>query len=152
MDKVIKLMATGLGLGYLPKAPGTFGTLLGIPLFWALKDLPPVHYAIFLVVFVLFSCWVADKAKALFGQDDPKQVTIDEIAGFMVTMAFHPWGLKTVVAGFVLFRLFDILKPPPVRQIDRRMHNGLGIVLDDVMAGIYANVCLVGLEIWSSSL
>ncbi len=148
MDKVIKLLASGLGSGYSPIVPGTCGTVVGVGLFWLVSGLPPVHYAIFLLVFILFSCWVADRAQALFGADDPKQVTIDEIAGFLVTMAFHPWGVKAVVAGFVLFRLFDILKPPPARQIDRRIHNGFGIVLDDVMAGVYANVCLWLLARW----
>ncbi len=152
MDRVIKLFSTGLGTGYSPIAPGTCGTVVGVGLFWLVSGMPVVHYTIFLLVFILFSCWVADKARSLFGDDDPKQVTIDEIAGFLVTMAFHSWSVKAVVAGFVLFRIFDVLKPPPVRQIDQRMHNGFGIVLDDVMAGVYANVCLVGLKIWSSSL
>lgn len=143
MEKFIKFFATGLGLGYLPKAPGTFGTLLGIPLFWALTGLPLIHYVTFLVVFIVLSSWIADKAQALFGVDDPKTVVIDEVAGFLVAVAGHPFGWKTVLIAFVLFRIFDIVKPFPISTIDDRMHNGFGIVLDDVLAGVYANVCLI---------
>jgi phosphatidylglycerophosphatase A len=142
MDRAIKLLSTGLFAGYSPFAPGTCGTVVGVGLFWLVRTLPPVHYALFLLVFILFSCWVSDRAQAFFGEDDPRQVTIDEIAGFLVTMFLHPWSVKAVIAGFILFRFFDIVKPPPVRQIDRRMRNGIGIVLDDVAAGVYANVCL----------
>src|SRR3989338_10842404 len=91
MDKTIKLFASGMGLGYLPKAPGTFGTLLGIPLFWGLDGLPLAHYIIFLAVFIIFSSWIADKAKVLFGEDDPKRVTIDEVAGVFVAVGGHPF-------------------------------------------------------------
>ncbi|PIR16511.1 MAG: phosphatidylglycerophosphatase A [Deltaproteobacteria bacterium CG11_big_fil_rev_8_21_14_0_20_49_13] len=143
MDRVIKLFATGLGLGYLPKAPGTFGTLLGVPLFWALAGLPLIHYITFLMVFIVLSSWISDRAQALFGVDDPKTVVIDEVAGFLVAVAGHPFGWKTVLIAFALFRVFDIVKPFPVRTIDDRMHNGFGIVLDDVLAGVYANVCLI---------
>jgi phosphatidylglycerophosphatase A len=143
MDKAIKLFATGFGAGYLPKAPGTFGTIVGVALFWALSDLPFVHYTIVTIVFIVFASWIAEQARGLFGVDDPPQVTIDEIAGFLVTMLGHAWNWEFVVAGFVLFRIFDILKPFPVRSIDRKIKNGWGIVLDDVLAGVYANAGLM---------
>jgi phosphatidylglycerophosphatase A len=143
MKFIIKLFATGLGLGLMPFAPGTFGTLLGVGLYWLLWHLPIVHYIIFVVVFIAFSSWVADKAQDLYGTQDPGQIVIDEVAGFLVTMIGHPWGWKAVVAGFILFRIFDILKPFPIRRIDRTIHSGFGVVLDDVVAGVYANVCLV---------
>lgn len=142
MNTIIKAFATGLGVGYLPKAPGTFGTLVGVLLFWSVSTLPLYHYMVFLVAFILFSCWVSDKAQGLFGVDDPKQVVIDEIAGYLVTMAGHAFSWKAAVIGFVLFRFFDILKPFPIGRIDDGLHNGFGIVLDDVVAGVYANICL----------
>ncbi|MBI2091445.1 MAG: phosphatidylglycerophosphatase A [Deltaproteobacteria bacterium] len=143
MDKLIKFFATGFGTGYMPKAQGTFGTAVGVALFWALSDLPFVHYAIVTIVFIVFASWIAEQARGLFGNDDPPQVTIDEIAGFLVTMLGHAWSWKSIAAGFVLFRIFDILKPFPVRSIDRKIKNGWGIVLDDVLAGAYANACLM---------
>jgi len=144
MKTVIKIFATALGLGCLPKAPGTFGTLAGVGLYYLLCGLPLLHYLVFLLVFVVFSVWVAGQAQEIYGEKDPGSVVIDEVAGYMVTMTGFAWNLKYVVIGFVLFRLFDIWKPFPIRQIDRRLANGLGIVLDDVLAGVFANLCLTG--------
>lgn len=142
MNNIIKMFATCLGLGYMPAAPGTFGTLAGGVLFWSLSGMPLHHYIIFLVVFIMFSSWISDRARAVFKADDPKQVVIDEVAGYLVTMAGHTFSLQEAAAGFILFRIFDILKPFPVRRIDDGLHNGFGIVMDDVMAGIYANIAL----------
>lgn len=145
MNKFIKIFATGFGTGYAPFAPGTAGTIVGVVFFWALMDMSVVHYVIFLGVFILLASWVADKAQILFGKKDPKQIVIDEIAGILVTFAGHEWNWKVVVIGFLLFRLFDIVKPFPIRRIEQKLSNGFGVVLDDVLAGIYANICLAGL-------
>ncbi len=142
MNKFITLYATGLCLGYLPKAPGTFGSLLGVMLFFLTAGLPPVSYAIFLIAFIAFSIWTAGEAAKIFGEADPQRVVIDEVAGVLVAAAFHPWSWKVAIAAFILFRLFDIWKPFPIRAIDRKVHGGLGIVLDDVLAGVFANVVL----------
>ena len=142
MGRLNKLFATAMGLGYLPKAPGTFGTLAGVLLFYATSGLSLLHYIVFVVVFIVLSVWIADGARAAFASEDPKQVVIDEVAGFLVAMIGHSWSIKTVVAGFILFRLFDIFKPFPVGYIDRKLKGGLGIVMDDVMAGVYANMVL----------
>ena len=140
MQTLNKLFATAFGLGYLPKAPGTFGTLAGVLLFYATHDLSLINYSIFVIVFIVFAIWVADGARTTFNSEDPKQVVIDEVAGFLVTMIGHSWDLRTVIAGFVLFRIFDILKPFPCGLFDKKLKGGLGIVMDDVMAGVYANV------------
>lgn len=142
MDKLIKIFATALGAGYSPVAPGTAGTLVGVLLFWPMSSLSLVHYLAFLAVFVLLASWVSDRAQVLFGKKDPQSVAIDEVAGFLVAMAGHGWDWKTVVAGFVLFRIFDVWKPFPIRKIESCLSNGFGVVLDDVLAGVYANVCL----------
>jgi len=142
MKFIIKLFASSFGLGLVPKAPGTFGTLAGVGLFYLLSFLPIVHYLIFLVVFILFASWMAGEASAICGESDPGWVTIDEVAGFMVTMTGFAWNIKYVIAGFVLFRLFDIWKPFPIRQAEQRLTNGFGVVMDDVLAGVYAWGCL----------
>lgn len=144
MNKIIKLFATALGAGYSPIAPGTFGTLVGAVLFMGLSGIATVHYFLFLIVFIIFSSWIADRAQILFGKKDPPQVAIDEVAGLLVTMAAHQHQMdwKILVAGFIFFRFFDILKPFPIKFIEKRLSNGFGVVLDDVMAGVYANVCL----------
>lgn len=147
MQKIITLCATGLGLGYLPKAPGTFGSLLGVLLFFLTAGLPPVSYAIFLAAFIAFAVWTSGIAAKIFSESDPQRVVIDEVAGVLVAAAFHPWSWKTTIAAFVLFRIFDIWKPFPIRAIDKKVHGGLGIVLDDVLAGVYANI-VISVMLW----
>lgn len=142
MEHIYKFMATGCYSGYLPVAPGTWGTLVGVVLFWFLGWLSPVVYIITVVAFIFFSIWAAERARRIFGGDDPPQIVIDEIAGYLVTMAFHKPAWVIIVIGFLLFRIFDIIKPWPVNWIDRRLSGGAGIVLDDVMAGVYANAAL----------
>lgn len=145
MNKIIKLFATALGAGYIPIAPGTFGAAVGLLLFFGLSNLPVVHYIIFVLVFILFSVWVSDKAQVLFAEKDPKMIVIDEVAGLLVTMIGHGWSWKVAIAGFILFRIFDITKPFPIRRIEKRYSSGVGVVMDDVLAGVYANICLTGL-------
>ncbi len=143
MKAIIKFLATGLGAGYIPAAPGTFGTIVGVALFWGISGLPILHYILFAVVFILFSCWVSDKAAVEFGEKDPQKIVIDEVAGYIVTMIGHAWSWKAAIAGFVFFRIFDILKPFPAGWADKKLKGGVGIVMDDVFAGVYANICLI---------
>ncbi|MBN1283048.1 MAG: phosphatidylglycerophosphatase A [Proteobacteria bacterium] len=138
--------ATGCFAGRIPLAPGTWGTVVGLGLYWLVRYLPPLSYAIFTVTFVVFAIWIATRAQSIFEETDPPQVVIDEIAGYLVTMAFHRPSFALAVVGFVLFRIFDIVKPPPIRWIERRFSDGRGVVLDDVMAGLYASVSLLALE------
>lgn len=135
------LLASGLGAGYLPLAPGTWGTLVAVPLYLALARLPALSYLAAGLVFVALAVAAAGKAERLSGRKDPGFVVIDEMAGFLVAMALIPFGWGTLAAGFVLFRLLDVLKPPPVRAVER-LGGGLGIVGDDLVAGLYANLAL----------
>ncbi|MBF0495279.1 MAG: phosphatidylglycerophosphatase A [Deltaproteobacteria bacterium] len=138
-------MASGAYSGLSPFAPGTVGTAAAIPLYLILANLSKASYLISTLVVIIVGIWVAGRGEKISETKDPSWIVIDEIAGFLVTMAFVPFTFSkpwTIVAGFLLFRFFDIVKPYPVRLIERRMPGGLGIVLDDVAAGIYANIFL----------
>lgn len=147
MNFFVKFFSTGCFSGYVPIAPGTFGTAVGVLFFWFIKDLPPIAYIAMLIAFIFFAIWVSGRAQAIFGETDPQKVVIDEIAGFFVTMAFHRPDLTTIIAAFVLFRIFDITKLWPIGWIERRYPDGRGIVLDDVLAGVYANAALWLIEL-----
>lgn len=142
MNRLTIIMATWFGSGLSPVAPGTVGTLAAIPLYLALYRLPLSSYLLTVTAFTFFACWIAGRAEELFGSKDPGKIVIDEVAGFMVTMTATPCTMRTIVAGFLLFRVFDIIKPFPARQIDRKLKNGYGVVLDDIVAGIYACLAL----------
>lgn len=142
MKYLIDLFATGLYAGKIPLAPGTWGTAVGVLFYWAIRGLPDHAYVATTVVFILFAVWVSNLAQGIYKQRDPQKVVIDEIAGFLVTMAFHKPLISTVVCAFVLFRIFDIVKPWPARWAERHFSDGRGIVFDDVFAGVYANAAL----------
>ncbi|MBV1888664.1 MAG: phosphatidylglycerophosphatase A [Proteobacteria bacterium] len=136
------LLAFGFGSGLAPKAPGTAGTLAAIPFFLALSLLPETIYlGVCLLTFVAGIPICGASAKAL-GVKDHSGIVWDEFVGFWVTMAFVPASWLWIAAGFVLFRLFDIAKPWPISWIDRNVEGGFGIMLDDLIAGIFAAVIL----------
>ncbi|MCP4718075.1 MAG: phosphatidylglycerophosphatase A [Desulfobacteraceae bacterium] len=141
-EKLIILGATGFGLGRIPVAPGTFGTLAAIPLIWLMTWMNPGLVAFFLVSLILLSVYVADKAEIIMGEKDPGSIVIDEIAGFCVTMTLVPLSWLTIILGFIAFRCFDILKPVPVKYFENKFSGGAGIVLDDIMAGVLAALVL----------
>ena len=128
-------------LGYSPIAPGTAGTVGGVILFYLLSNLSLYIYISFLLGFIIFSVWVSNKASCIFGVTDPKQVVVDEVCGYLVTMFLITPSLRNIILGFFLFRLLDIVKPPPVRSSER-LPGGFGIVTDDIVAGIYANIIM----------
>jgi phosphatidylglycerophosphatase A len=138
----VKLFATWGGSGYAPIASGTFGTLAAIPLYICFSRLPLPLYLLTLLAFFFFACWVSGKAEIIFNEKDSGKIVIDEVVGYLVTMTAIPFSWRYIVAGFLLFRMFDIVKPPPARWFDRQLKNGYGVVLDDVAAGIYAWLCL----------
>jgi len=142
MNLVIKLLATWGGSGYAPFASGTFGTLAAIPFYLMLAKLSLPLYLLTLTAFFFLSCWVSGKAEVIFNEKDSGKIVIDEVVGYLVTMAAIPFDWRYMVAGFFLFRLFDIVKPPPASWFDRKLKNGYGVVLDDVAAGVYAWLCL----------
>jgi len=141
-DKLIKFLATGFGSGLLPFAPGTFGTLVGIPV--CLLCLPLTWLMRLLVVLVLLavSIYISGRAEKIYKKKDDQRIVIDEIVGFQVAML--PAAITIVHLGlaFVLFRFFDILKPFPVRRLEK-LPGGWGVVMDDVGAGIYAGVIMI---------
>jgi phosphatidylglycerophosphatase A len=123
-------------------ASGTFGTLAGIPVYWLLANLPPALWLLTVVALFFLACWAAGEAGKIYGVVDDGRIVIDELVGYLVTIAFLPFTWKAAIAGFFLFRFFDIVKPQPARYFDRRIKNGYGVVLDDVVAGLYAALSL----------
>ena len=142
MNKFFLFLATGFGVGYSPVAPGTLGTLIAIPVYYFLSEIPSPLYEITLIGFFFLSVWVSENAERLFGKKDDQRIVIDEIIGFLITMLWVPKTIRFVMIGFFLFRFFDILKPFPIRRLEKRFKGGFGVVLDDVAAGVYANVVL----------
>jgi phosphatidylglycerophosphatase A len=138
----VHFLSFGCGTGLAPFAPGTFGTLLGIPLWLLLQDVSLIVYLFVLVVLLFGGAWVAGRTSRALGTHDHGAIVIDEVLGFLVAMTAAPQGWQWIVAGFLAFRLFDIWKPWPVSLADRRVHGGIGIMLDDLLAGLWALVCL----------
>ncbi len=140
-EKIVVFFATGFYTGYAPIVPGTFGTLVGIPLALILSLLSLWQSTVILVLMIAVSCWVADKAEKIYGMKDPNDIVIDEVVGYLVTVWALPISWGVVLAGFILFRVLDILKPFPIRKIEQRIPGGAGVVMDDVLAGIYG--CMI---------
>ncbi len=134
--------ALGFGSGLSPVAPGTFGTLMAVPFYFLLMQLTPGVYLLFLILTFLLGIAICGMSAKQLGVHDHPGIVWDEFVGYLITMFMAPAGWLWIVVGFVLFRFFDILKPWPIRWIDRRVAGGLGIMLDDVLAGIYALVVL----------
>jgi phosphatidylglycerophosphatase A len=139
--KLILGLASWFGLGFLPKAPGTWGTLGALPLWWAMADLTWAQYLTVTLTFISVSIWVSHEAEMIFGEHDVSHIVIDEVAGLLVAAFLVPFAWPEVMATFLLFRLFDITKPWPIRWLDRHIGGGVGVVVDDVVAG--AAACLV---------
>ncbi len=134
----IHFLSLGFGSGLAPKAPGTFGTLAALPLWFALQYLPASSYiAVVVAAFALGVYLCGETAKAL-GVHDHGGIVWDEFVGLWIALFLLPPGWPWLLLGFALFRLFDIWKPWPIRVLDARVHGGLGIMIDDVLAGIYA--------------
>lgn len=136
------IVATWFGLGYSPTAPGTAGTVGAVLLYLLLSGLHPIPYlAVWLALFAL-ACTVAQKVQDGIGKADPQIVVIDEVLGYLIAMFMLPASAGYIIAAFFLFRTLDIIKPFPASYFDREVDNGFGIVMDDVVAGIYANLLL----------
>ena len=142
MKHFILLLATGFGVGYSPIAPGTLGTLVAILIYYFLSEISPPLYEITLIGFFFLSVWVSENAERFFRKKDDQRIVIDEIIGFLTTMLWVPKTIRFVIIGFFLFRFFDILKPFPIRRLEKGFKGGFGVVLDDVLAGVYANIVL----------
>lgn len=142
----IHFLAFGLGSGAVPKAPGTFGTLAAIPIWYLFADLSADYYLLLLVLSFALGCWLCGKTSEDLGVHDHGGIVWDEFVGLWITYLALPQGWGWVLIGFVLFRVFDILKPWPIGWADKRVSGGLGIMLDDVLAGIMALGCVQGLH------
>ncbi len=134
----VHLLAFGLGSGAVPKAPGTAGTLAAIPLYLLLQPLSPLFYLLLVMALFVLGIWLCGKTARDLGVHDPGGIVWDEWVGFLVTLWLAPSGWVWLVSGFLLFRVFDILKPWPIRWLDRQVEGGVGIMLDDLLAGVYA--------------
>jgi phosphatidylglycerophosphatase A len=133
-------VATALGVGYVPVAPGTFGSAAGLLLWWILPPSPTAQAVAILAIFAVGS-WSGSVAERHFGRTDPGQVVIDEVMGMLITLFMNPVGWRGAVAGFFLFRVFDVIKPYPSNRLER-LHGGVGVMADDGMAAVYANLVL----------
>jgi phosphatidylglycerophosphatase A len=133
------ILSTWFGAGLSPRAPGTVGTLAGLPFVFIFKLLGGDFYHFGFTVFIVFiGWWAAEKYIEMNGGSDPQEVVIDEVAGVSITLLFVPLSWLSFFAGFALFRFFDILKPWPVSWADKKVKGGLGIMLDDILAGLMA--------------
>jgi len=136
----IQFLALGFGSGLAPKAPGTFGTLAAVPVFLLLIMLmpTPLPYAIAVIIMGLAGIYICGKTADDVGVHDHPAIVWDEFVGFFITMFMVPVSWQSILVGFLLFRVFDILKPWPISFIDKKMTGGAGIMFDDVLAGIFA--------------
>ena len=159
MDNRLKLQATatnifrdpflfvafGFGSGLAKVGPGTAGTLLAIPIYWLLVQLGLPLYVLVVLIALLAGIWICDVASERLGVHDHSGIVWDEIVGLWITMIAIPVTIPMVVLGFVLFRFFDIVKPWPISWLDQQVSGGFGIMIDDVLAAVFANLCLQAL-------
>ena len=143
----IHFLALGFGSGLAPKAPGTIGTLMAIPLYLLMQPLNLEYYLFVVVLVFLTGIYICDKSASMMGEHDHPGIVWDEFAGYFVTMIAVPFEWIWVLLGFALFRLFDILKPQPIKWLDQHVKGGFGIMVDDLLAGVMALGCL-HLIIW----
>ncbi len=151
MRKFVLFVATGAGSGYVPVAPGTAGSLVGLGIWVALAwpGMPLLAVPLAAILATGIGIWAAGRAGALFGNEDDGRITIDEVAGMLLSLAFLPLRPDVAITGFLLFRLFDIWKPFPADRAER-LPGGVGVMADDLVAGLYANG--VGQLLWRVAL
>ena len=140
-NKILLFLSTGFGTGFVPYMPGTIGTLAAVPIFLIVSGNSPIHVALILLLLIV-SIPLGDWAEKHFKKKDPGEFVFDEIVGYLIAVLMIPWDVGyTALAGFILFRIFDVAKPPPIRRT-QKLTGGFGIVIDDVLAGICANLVL----------
>lgn len=150
MGRLGVIFATGLGVGYFPKMPGTIGTLWGVLLFYLLRDLSLGPSLVFTLLLFGFSWIMIYFAEQRFMSHDSSKIVLDEVVGYWVSVFALPFSWPVAALSFVFFRLFDIWKPWPILQVDRRVPGAFGVILDDLVAGVYALICLrILLLFWS---
>ena len=142
MERLIVFIATGCYSGMIPKAPGTWGSAFALLPWYFCRNLSLSSYLVLLVILLVIGVLTAGSSEKILDRPDPGCIVIDEILGMFITLALAPEHPAAWVTGFLLFRVFDIAKPFPVSWFDTHMHGGLGIMLDDIIAGIYAFITL----------
>jgi phosphatidylglycerophosphatase A len=140
MTSVALALATCAGIGYVPWAPGTFGSLAGLLLWFLIPQSPAPQIGAIVLVF-LIGAWSGGVAEHFFNSTDPSRVVVDEVVGMWITLLFNPVGWQGAVIAFVMFRAFDVVKPYPADRLEA-LHGGFGVMADDAMAAIYANMSL----------
>mgnify|MGYP003468073172 CR=1 FL=1 len=140
-NRIVLLFATWFYIGNIKIAPGTFGTIGAIPLIYILKKTSFEYYIIFLIIFIGFSIYISHKAEKIFNKKDAGNIVIDEVVGYLVTMIFINFQPMEIFLGLLVFRLFDILKPFPINKL-QNIKGGIGVVIDDVVAGIFSSITL----------
>lgn len=141
-QKPSHFIAFGFGSGAIPFAPGTFGTLIAIPFYLALCSLPLAVYITLVALIAVASMWLCERVSREIHIHDHQGMCLDEIVGYLVTMTGAPHGITWIILGFIFFRIFDIWKPWPIDYIDKKVSGGFGMILDDVLAGIYSIIFL----------
>jgi phosphatidylglycerophosphatase A len=153
MKNPVHFLALGFGSGLIPVMPGTFGSLAAIPLLLACMQVSSVSFIALTLIFSVIGIYLCGKTADDMKVHDHGSIVCDEIAGMFVTFLFVPLSASTLLIGFLLFRVFDILKPWPIGAIDKRLHGGTGIMLDDILAGAMACGCLhLLMVLWPSLL
>ena len=142
LRKFLLLIATYFNIGKFPYAPGTVATLATIPIWWALWHAGPIIYMVVTLLLFPLGVLAAQAYEAQASTHDSKEIVIDEVVGFLITMVWLPLTWQSVAFGFVIFRFLDIVKPPPIRQLDQKVPGGLGVMLDDVAAGLIGSVLM----------
>ena len=138
----ILFLAFGFGSGLAKKAPGTFGTVAASPIYVLFAQTGIISYSLLTIIMTVVGVWICGLAADKLGEHDFGGIVWDEIAGFLITMWLVPFSWQAVGLGFVLFRIFDIVKPWPIKWIDQKVQGGLGIMLDDVLAAVFAGALL----------
>jgi len=145
LKKPIQMLAFGFGSGLAKKAPGTMGTLAAVPIYYVVATFLVDYYLPILLLVCITGVWICGQAAKELGVHDHGGIVWDEIAGYLLTMYWVGFGWQNMLLGFILFRVFDILKPWPISWIDEKVGGGFGIMLDDLVAALMAAVCLYGL-------
>ncbi len=142
MNKVLLLIATFFNVGKFSKAPGTMGTLATIPLWWALAQLGPLPYMLITILLIPVGVMAATAYVTYSNTQDNQEIVIDEVVGYLITMVWLPITWQSALLGFVVFRILDITKPPPIRNLDRSLKGGFGVMADDIAAGIIGSIIM----------
>lgn len=146
LDRIQEVIVTGFYFGKSPIVPGTCGTLWGIPLVFLLQKIAPIPGLIALLLFIIAGIFIIDIYEKKKGNHDASEIVLDEIAGYAVSMALLPGTIPYYLYAFILFRIFDMWKPFPISVLDQKVQGGVGVMADDLLAGVFANIILQYLQ------